>query len=96
MVRLNPEDLAKRVEGLDWRLEGEELVKVVRKQDFAAALAYLNRVGQLAESVGHHPDMELRWNVVTLRLYTHSIGGVTGYDIDLAHLIDELDEAETP
>lgn len=91
--RLGSEELAAALEDLEWVLEGEELVKVVRRPDFASALRFVNEVGQLAESVDHHPDIELRWNVVTLRLYTHATGGITANDIDLAHLIDELDEA---
>ena len=93
---LGPEEIAAAVAELDWDLEGHELVKVVRLADFAAALAYVNRVGRLAESIDHHPDIELRWNTVTLRLYTHVTGGITANDIDLAHLVDELDEISAP
>jgi 4a-hydroxytetrahydrobiopterin dehydratase len=76
--------------GLQWSYEGGELVKVVRRHDFAEALAYLNQVGALAEAAGHHPDAELRWNTLTLRLRTHSLGGITDADLRLAAKIDQL------
>ena len=96
MERIEPDRLADASAGLDWQLDGEELVKVVRREDFAKALAYVNEVGRLAESIGHHPDIELRWNTVTLRLSTHSIGGITDYDIDLARRIDALEPKAAP
>ena len=63
--------------------------------DFAAALAFVNRVGAVAEEQGHHPDIALHgWNRVTLRLTTHSAGGVvTEHDRRLAARIDALGEA---
>lgn len=77
-------------EGLSWDRDGAELVKVHRGKDFAAALAYLNLVGALAEEAGHHPDIDIRWNTVTLRLSTHSAGGITEADLSLARAIDSL------
>lgn len=73
-----------------WERRGSELVKVVRRHDFAEALAYVNEVGRIAEQAGHHPDLEIRWNTVTLRLSTHSLGGITDADLDLARQIDAL------
>ncbi len=62
-----------------------------RFADFAAALAFVNQVGALAEAANHHPDIDIRWNVVTLRLSTHSEGNVvTDRDHDLAARIDRL------
>ena len=77
---------------LDWTREGDALVKVVQKANFAEALAYVNAVGALAESANHHPDIDIRWNKVTLRLSTHSAGGLTAKDLDLAAQIDALFE----
>lgn len=57
-------------------------------RDFAAALAFVNRVGGLAEEANHHPDIDIRWNKVTLRLSTHNCGGLTDLDFDLAARID--------
>jgi 4a-hydroxytetrahydrobiopterin dehydratase len=77
-------------QGLAWRREDNELVKTWSGKDFAAALAYVNAVGEVAERVGHHPDIELCWNKVTLRLYTHSVGALTQADLDLARALDDL------
>lgn len=82
------EQLAQR--GLHWRHDGDALVKQVSRQDFNGALAYLNAVGGLAEAADHHPDVDIRWDTVTLRLSTHSAGGITEKDLQLAGQIDEL------
>lgn len=75
---------------LEWRRDGDALVKEVDGHDFRGALAYVNRVGSLAEAAGHHPDVEIRWRTVVLRLSTHSAGGVTDKDVALARQIDAL------
>jgi 4a-hydroxytetrahydrobiopterin dehydratase len=75
---------------LSWQLVGGELVKVVRREDFAGAIAFVNEVARLAEGLGHHPDLDLRWNTVTLRLRTHSLGGISDADVELAALIDQI------
>ena len=76
--------------GPEWERHGDELVKVRRGRDFADSLAYVNAVGALAEEAGHHPGVDIRWNEVTLRLSTHSAGGITQADLDLAGRIDAL------
>ena len=58
--------------------------------DFVAALDFVNRVGHEAELMNHHPDIDIRWNKVTLVLSTHSEGGLTPNDIELAHRINEV------
>jgi len=74
-----------------WDEEGGSLRKDLRFGDFAEALAFVNRVGDLAEQMNHHPDIDIRWNTVTLRLSTHSAGGtVTDLDRELAARIDGL------
>jgi len=80
--------LAERV--ISWRRDGDELVKVVKRSGFAGALAFVNDVGGLAEAANHHPDIDIRWDTVTLRLTTHSAGGLTEKDLALAAQIDEL------
>ena len=57
--------------------------------DFRAALDFVNRVGNEAEQMNHHPDIDIRWNQVTLTLSTHAAGGLTAHDIELARRIDE-------
>ena len=78
-----------------WRLvTGEGSAAIERDfqlADFAAALAFLNRVGEAAEVINHHPDMLLHgWNKVRMTLSTHSAGGLTEADFALAARIDEL------
>ncbi|HEY7947951.1 MAG TPA: 4a-hydroxytetrahydrobiopterin dehydratase [Acidimicrobiales bacterium] len=77
-------------QGMGWTRHGDELVKVHSGHAFPDALAYVNAVGALAERVNHHPDIDIRWNRVTLRLSTHDAGGLTQADLDLARLIDAL------
>jgi 4a-hydroxytetrahydrobiopterin dehydratase len=59
-------------------------------RDFAEALAFVNRVGELAERENHHPDIEIHWNRVTLRWWTHVKDAVTDRDYELAEKANEL------
>jgi 4a-hydroxytetrahydrobiopterin dehydratase len=74
--------------GSEWERDGGEIVTTRRGRDFASSLAFVNGVGALAEEMDHHPDIDIRWNVVTLRLSTHSAGGITELDLELARRID--------
>lgn len=78
-----------------WALDGEVLVKRFGFADFAAALAFVNRVGALADAQDHHPDVELAWGRVVLRIWTHDAGGLTENDFILAARADAL-SAPTP
>jgi 4a-hydroxytetrahydrobiopterin dehydratase len=73
----------------DWKIEGGELVRSYKFQDFVTALAFVNRVGDLAEKAGHHPDIDVRYNRVRLALVTHDAGGLTDKDFDLASQADK-------
>ena len=74
-----------------WKREGEALVRELKFDDFAAAMAYVNRVADLAEEVNHHPDILVHgWNHVRLTLTTHSAGALTDNDYEMARKIDEL------
>ena len=75
---------------LDWSREGDTLVKVAKRDKFAGALAYVNAVGALAEAANHHPDIDIRWDTVTLHLTTHDSGGLTRKDLELAEAIDRI------
>ena len=78
-------------EDKDWTEQDDALVRDFEFSDFAAALAFVNRVGQAAEEANHHPDILLHgWNKVRLTLSTHSEGGLTGKDRELAGTIDGL------
>jgi 4a-hydroxytetrahydrobiopterin dehydratase len=75
-----------------WRRgEGSSIVRDLAFEDFAAAIDFVNRVAELAESTNHHPDILVHgWNKVRLTLSTHSQGGLTDADFGLARRIDEL------
>jgi 4a-hydroxytetrahydrobiopterin dehydratase len=75
----------------DWHAEQESIVRESKFADFAAAIAFVNRVAGLAEAANHHPDILLHgWNKVRLTLSTHSEGGLTDADFRLAGQIDGL------
>ena len=74
----------------DWELEGESIKRTFQLGDFAEAVSFLIRVGFLAEAADHHPDIDVRWNKVTLVLSTHSEGALTVKDTELAAAIDQL------
>jgi 4a-hydroxytetrahydrobiopterin dehydratase len=73
-----------------WERRGDEIVKTFTHEDFAAAMAFVNRVADAAEAANHHPDIDIRWNKVTLALSTHSQGGLTASDLELARRIESL------
>jgi 4a-hydroxytetrahydrobiopterin dehydratase len=77
----------------DWNRAGADepsITATYALADFAAALAFVNAVGAEAEARNHHPDIDIRWNTVTLVLSTHSAGGLTAADFDLAATISAL------
>jgi 4a-hydroxytetrahydrobiopterin dehydratase len=76
--------------GPAWELVGGKLVKTVTCSDFIEALTYVAEVGRLAEDANHHPDIDIRYNKVTLALTTHDSGGITQFDLDLARGIDRV------
>ena len=97
MTVLEPDAVdAALARGLAWERAGDEIVKVRKGKDFADALGYVNAVGELAEAADHHPDIDIRWNTVTLRLSTHSAGGITEKDLELAGRIDALEPGAGP
>ncbi len=73
-----------------WKIEAGELVKTFGFNHFRESLAFVNKVGELAESAGHHPDIDIRYNRVRLSLVTHDAGGITEKDFDLAGRADKL------
>ena len=88
---LSKEDVQMRLKTLKgWSLEGGQIRKTVEAKDFVRAMGFVNSVALLAERQNHHPDIDIRWNKVTLVLSTHSAGGLTENDFSLAARIDEL------
>ncbi len=75
-----------------WKKQRATITRTFQFQDFIAAMKFVNRVARAAEAAAHHPDVDIRWNKVTLTLATHSEGGLTRKDFALAQQIDELAE----
>jgi 4a-hydroxytetrahydrobiopterin dehydratase len=73
-----------------WEVSGGQLTRTVTRKDFRDALLFVNAVGYLAERANHHPDILVSWNKVTLTLVTHSAGGLTAKDFELARHINNL------
>lgn len=73
-----------------WKRRGKTLIREWTFDDFPPALAFINRVGEVAEAANHHPDIFNSWNRVRLSLTTHDRGGLTDLDFDLAQKIDGL------
>jgi 4a-hydroxytetrahydrobiopterin dehydratase len=91
MPLLTDDELTAGLEGGDWRREGEAIVRDWRFADFAAAIAFVERVAEAAESANHHPDILVHgWNKVQLTLSTHSEGGITAADLALAQQLDGI------
>ena len=77
--------------GHEWRVENEHhLVRNYKFPDFRSALAFVNRVGELAEQQGHHPDILLAWGKAEITTWTHAVDGLTESDFILAAKIDQL------
>lgn len=76
---------------VDWTVDGELLRRTFVFGDFTEAMGFVTRVAILAEKANHHPDIDIRWNKVTLTLTTHDEGGLTENDVELAEKIDRLD-----
>lgn len=89
-----PEDaerMAAQVPGWDLKPEEQKLARRFKFADFKQAMAFVNRVADLAEAEGHHPDIHISWNRVRLELTTHAIKGLSENDFILAAKISELD-----
>ena len=74
----------------DWKKRGLTIARTYPFKDFPAAIKFVNAVAKLAERAWHHPDIDIRWNKVTLALTTHDAGGLTEKDFDLARKFDAL------
>jgi 4a-hydroxytetrahydrobiopterin dehydratase len=88
---LNEEQIRMHINALrGWKRKGSEITKVYEHPDFVRAMGFVNSVALLAEKANHHPDIDIRWNKVSLTLSTHSAGGLTEKDFMLAGEIDKL------
>ncbi|WP_018656340.1 4a-hydroxytetrahydrobiopterin dehydratase [Actinomadura flavalba] len=73
-----------------WERSGDEIVRTVTAPSFPEAIAVVDEVAQPAEKADHHPDIDIRWRTLRFALTTHSAGGLTARDFDLAEQIDQI------
>jgi 4a-hydroxytetrahydrobiopterin dehydratase len=91
MAKLKPQEVKTALATVpQWTRVGATLRRTFTFPDFAAAMKFVNAVARVAEKAGHHPDIAIRWNRVTLTLTTHDAGGLTHLDFDLAARLDRL------
>jgi len=76
-----------------WELEKGEITRTFTFPNFVDSLDFVNRVGELAEAAGHHPDIDIRYNKVRLALVTHDAGGLTAKDFELAEKTNGIHKA---
>ena len=74
----------------DWKKKADSITRTFEFKDFPAAIKFVNAVAKPAEKANHHPDIDIRWNKVTLVLSTHDAGGLTEKDFSLAKQFDRL------
>ena len=91
MALLSEEEIAQRLDASEWERDGDAIAREWKFDDFAAAKAFVDRAAEAAEEANHHPDILLHgWNKVRLTLMTHSEGGLTENDFDMAGRFDGL------
>jgi 4a-hydroxytetrahydrobiopterin dehydratase len=73
-----------------WQRDGDAIVRTAKLPSFPAAIEAVRAVAEIAEARNHHPDIDIRWRTVTFRCSTHSEGGITGQDVELAGEIDRV------
>jgi 4a-hydroxytetrahydrobiopterin dehydratase len=89
VAKLTEEEITAGLRGLaGWARQGNEIRKSYTFQAFAEGIRFVDRVAVLADAADHHPDIDIRWTTVTMGLSTHSAGGLTRKDLDLAARID--------
>jgi 4a-hydroxytetrahydrobiopterin dehydratase len=92
MARLSDSEIDERLGGLEgWKRSGDAIVKEFDNGDFKGSVDFVNKVTPAAEEMNHHPDLEISWKTVTVTITTHSEGGLTAGDFELASRIDALD-----
>jgi 4a-hydroxytetrahydrobiopterin dehydratase len=91
MELLNADEIAAQLRNTPgWAHEGASIACTVTREDFRDAMLFTGAVAYLAEDAGHHPDILIQWNKVTMKLSTHSAGGLTAADFSLAGRISAL------
>lgn len=91
MAKLTPKEIKAALPSVSqWQKKGAMIQRTFVFKDFPASVKFVNAVARLAERAGHHPDIDIRWNKVTLALTTHDEGGLTEKDFTLAKKFDAL------
>jgi len=88
---LSDDEINARLQGSQWQRQGDEIVRDYKLDNFADAIALVNRVAEAAEQRNHHPDILVHgWNNVRLSLTNHAAGGLTAVDFEMAERFDTL------
>lgn len=91
MATLSEEEIGKRLGELEgWERDGEAITKAFDRGDFVGSVKFVDSLVEPAEEMGHHPDLSISWSEVKVTITTHSEGGLTGNDFELAKRIDAL------
>jgi len=91
MALLGNEEIEAKLAGLDgWERRGDAIAKAFDRGDFVGSVGFVDSLVAPAEEMGHHPDLEISWSTVTVTISTHSEGGLTAADFELAAKIDAL------
>jgi 4a-hydroxytetrahydrobiopterin dehydratase len=91
MATLDDDSLREALVGLPgWRRESDAIVADYELESFPAVIALVDQIAERAEALDHHPDLDIRYRKLVVTLSTHSEGGVTAKDLDLAKIIDAL------
>jgi 4a-hydroxytetrahydrobiopterin dehydratase len=89
MARLSDQEIEQALTEHDgWSREGDAIVKEFDRGDFAGSVDFVNAIAPSAEEMNHHPDLEISWSKVKVKITTHSEGGLTGNDFELARKVD--------
>jgi len=89
---LNQTEIDQKIQTIpQWQQQKQNLVRTFKFKNFVEAVAFVNQLVEPAEAAGHHPDLTIEYNKVTISLTTHDAGGLTQLDFDLAQTISELD-----
>jgi 4a-hydroxytetrahydrobiopterin dehydratase len=92
-MAMDDSEIEERLTGLEgWSRDesGDAIVREFKRDDFVGSVKFVDSLVEPAEDMGHHPDLEISWDTVTVRLTSHSEGGLTEDDFELAGRIDKL------
>ncbi len=90
--KLSSEEIEESLAKLDgWKIENNWLKKGYEFRNFAESLAFVNKIGEIAEDADHHPDIKFGWGYANIELTTHDVGGLTRNDFEVAEKIEKVD-----